>query len=243
MAPVGKVSRVLWALGGAVQPHPHLNAELPAQGVGHKGRVRVLWHHRHHGGPVFRPGQTHQPQIGDGRRPPEEPARQGLLMGPDGVDACFLQPGQGRVKAHDPRQVQSPGLEPVRQEGRHLLGVAGAAGAAGQQRLQLRGQLRPQQEAPGALGTHQPLVAGEGQGVRPHGLHVDGEGPGGLGGVQQEQQAVFPAEGPPPPPPEAGCRRRCWRGASPPPGCSPAAGREGAPSSACRPGGRGSGRR
>lgn len=78
-------------------------------------------------------------------------------MGPDGVDAGFLQPGQGRVKAHDPRQVQSPSLEPVRQEGRHLLGVAGTAGAAGQQRLQLRGQLRPQQEAPVPWGPISPL--------------------------------------------------------------------------------------
>ena len=56
----------------------------------------------------------------------------------------------------------------------------------------------PDTQSPGALGTQQALVAGETHHVDTLGIHVNGEGPRRLGGVQDEQQIVFPGKAPHP---------------------------------------------
>ena len=74
--------------------------------------------------------------------------------------------------------------------------MADAAGASGDQRLHQRHHVRPEDKPAYALRPQQALMAGEGQGVDVHGLHVDGQDARRLGGVQEESQAVGMAEGP-----------------------------------------------
>ena len=74
--------------------------------------------------------------------------------------------------------------------------MAETAGAAGEQGRDLLRHAFRQNKAAGALGTQQPLMAGEGQGVDVHGLHVDGPHACGLGAVHEEFQPVGPAEVP-----------------------------------------------
>ena len=73
--------------------------------------------------------------------------------------------------------------------------MADAAGAAGDQRLHQRHHVRPEDKSAYTLRAKQALMAGKGQGVDVHGLHVDGQYARRLCGIQYEFQAVGMAEG------------------------------------------------
>ena len=132
--------------------------------------------------------RRHRPQRG------KEALRQRGFVRADGVHARFGQKTERGVQAREAGQIHGARFEAIGQEVRHEFRVAHAAGAACNQRRELRGKLRPEHEAAGALRAVEALVAGEGKGADVHGLHIDGKNARRLRAVHEEKQAVPPAK-------------------------------------------------
>ena len=129
--------------------------------------------------------------------PVVKPPHQGLLPAGDGVHAGGLDKVQGGGEAHDAVAVQSARLQPggvflrlgpavgLHPRAAHLPGADLHTGADAQPA-----------RCPG--GPSGPLWPVKQRMSMPHGLHVDGGGPGSLGGVHDEEQAVGLGNGPHP---------------------------------------------
>ena len=88
--------------------------------------------------------------------------------------------------------VLRPRLQTVRQKIRHLLLPGEAAGAAGHQGR--RDKSVSAQQQPRALRAIEPLVTGHGNVGRPPALYTHRVDAGGLGGVYNQGDALFPAD-------------------------------------------------
>ena len=108
--------------------------------------------------------------------------------------AGVIEEGKGSGKPGDSGQVQRSRFQPVRQKCRHLLKIALTAGSSRDQRRDHFGGTLAQHQAADSLRAKQPLVAGEGQGIEVHFLHIDVQHPGALSRVRKKQQSVFSAE-------------------------------------------------
>lgn len=143
-----------------MQPHPGLDAELAVQPVGHLGHLPARCLECHHAGAAFQIPLARQPHKACGLqrgKPLQKPAGEGQLVGQYRAFRLLTQPQKTLPQAQNARQIQGARLEPVRQKGGDLLGVAQAAGAAAEQRVQLLFQPLGQHQPAGALGPSSPL--------------------------------------------------------------------------------------
>src|SRR5699024_6838915 len=126
--------------GGAVEPHPGHDAVAAVQLV---GNLRKLPLRRLDGRHPGAPGGAAKPRelnlaVGlHGRKSPKELRRQRQLVAKDLLGARLPEPQKPGAQAENAGQVHGARLEAVGQKIRYRLGVAQAAGAAGEKRRHL----------------------------------------------------------------------------------------------------------
>ena len=110
----------------------------------------------------------------------------------NGLHPGVQQELSARAQTCDTVAVEGASLK----DGGHLCGMGAAVGSdARAAYLQgADGNVLCHAKAAGALGSHQPLVAGKAQHGNAHGLHVDGVGARRLAGIRHQQQAVGPGD-------------------------------------------------
>ena len=105
--------------------------------------------------------------------------------------ARFVKKLQGCVETDDTGEIHCSRFEFIRQKVGHFFRMGKAARTAGNERRHGFGHFIAENEAADALGTEKSLVARKAQDVNVHRLHVDGQGAGRLGAVDNEEQVVL----------------------------------------------------
>ena len=169
---------------GAVEPGPDGDA-LPGQILG-----ALLAVHRRQEGQGARLVGTEEgmhPQLFQSRGAALHLA---VLPAGDGIPPAQHIP-HSRLQPRRPGDVHGAGLQPLRQQLRHIPAKRLAARAAEEQ----RGGLPGAQQQPGALGAQQPLVPRHGDKRRPQPVQFHRQGSGGLGRIQDKGDSPLPAHG------------------------------------------------
>ena len=173
-----------------MQPAPHRNA-AGVQSIGDLPGVHAL-HHKAGDAHTVGIRVVEQPQAGEASHLATEALVEIRFVF---VDLAAVAPGKADAlqKSGNARQVQRTGFIPVGQQVGLEHALRGAAGAAHHQGFGV--DTVAQRQNTRAVRPKQPLVAGHGYHVGTERLGADIQHTGGLGGVHQQGNAVFPADG------------------------------------------------
>ena len=95
--------------------------------------------------------------------------------------------GKCSVQTQNSRDIWCTGFEAVRKKSRNFLCVGNTAGAAADQRFNLRRQFICDQETTDSLRSASAFVAGKCKCVQMQSFHIDRDGSGCLGSIENKQ--------------------------------------------------------